>query len=202
MSKLTKRKRGLFGPPIGTKCIIFIDDVSMPQKEYYGAQPPIELLRQYLDKCPWYDRKELVAMNLQDVLLVCAMGPPSSGNTVTPRFSRHFNIIVINSFDDVTMISIFSKILFWHLENKLVLLKNNNKFFIHATTRYTKLTDIYVYLLYRGFSKNFNSYVHQLINSTLQLHKKSIGYLLPTPSKSHYLFNLRDFSKVIQVNIF
>lgn len=98
--------------------MIFIDDVSMPQKEYYGAQPPIELLRQYLDKFPWYDRKELSAVHLQDVVVLCAMGPPSTGNTVTPRFSRHFNIVAINPFDDVTMVSIFSKILHWHLENK------------------------------------------------------------------------------------
>lgn len=119
MNKLVKRKRSVFGPPNGTKCVIFIDDISMPQKEYYGAQPPIELLRQFLDKCPWYDRKEQTAINLQDVLLFCAMGPPSSGNTVTPRFSRHFNIIVINSFDDATMVSIFGSILFWHLKNKL-----------------------------------------------------------------------------------
>lgn len=119
MNKLIKRRRGIFGPPVGTKCIIFIDDISMPQKEYYGAQPPIELLRQFLDKFPWYDRKELVPMVLQDVLLVCAMGPPSTGISVSPRFSRHFNVFVINEFDDSTMVSIFSKILLWHLDTRL-----------------------------------------------------------------------------------
>lgn len=119
MSKVVKRKRGVYGPPTtGTKCVIFIDDVSMPQKEYYGAQPPIELLRQYLDNSPWYDRKELLPMYFEDVVVLAAMGPASSGNTVTPRFSRHFNIVVVNSFDDVTMITIFGNILSWHLDSK------------------------------------------------------------------------------------
>lgn len=118
MNKVVKRRRGIYGPPIDTKCIIFIDDINMPQKEYYGAQPPIELIRQFLDNNPWYDRKELVPMSLCDVLLVCAMSPPSTGNTVSPRFSRHFNIIVINEFDEETMISIFSKILIWHLDSR------------------------------------------------------------------------------------
>lgn len=51
----------------------------------------------------------------------------------------------------------------------------------------------------RGFSREFDSCMHQLVYSTLELHKRSISYLLPTPTKSLYLFNLRDFSKVIQV---
>jgi len=168
-NKLDKRKKGVFGPKQGTRAVVFIDDLNMPMLEEYGAQPPIEIIRQWLDHGGWYDREELTMRKLVDIQFCAAMGPPGGGrNPVTPRMLRHFNQISICDFDDNSLRRVYTAITDWWCRRasvpKDVALKLPGK----------------------------------LVEATLEIYNTIKRELLPTPMKSHYTYNMRDISKVWQ----
>ena len=79
----------------------------------YGAQPPIELLRQKCAQGGWYDRKskDKTFNRIVDTVLVSAMGPPGGGRSViTPRLIRHYNILSYTEVSHGTITDIYSTI--------------------------------------------------------------------------------------------
>ncbi len=165
-AKFTKRRQKVYGAPLGKRLVVFVDDLNMPAREKYLAQPPIELLRQWMDYGGWYNRHSLQFMQIVDINIVSAMGPPGGGrNPVTARFLRHFHQIAHTELDNSALNLIFSTI----VREKLS----------HATPEVANLA-------------------HSLVEASISVYQRTCAEFLPTPTRSHYTFNLRDLSAVVQ----
>ncbi|KAG8439501.1 hypothetical protein GDO86_005633 [Hymenochirus boettgeri] len=167
LTKLERKKKRVYGAPLGKRAFVFVDDLNMPAKEKYGAQPPIELLRQWIDHGYWFDRKDTNMIEIKDTSVVLAMAPSGGGrHAVTPRFLRHFNVLSIDAFNDETMKSIFQPLIDWHFNY--------------------------------GFDTSLKRFSRILLWATMDVYRQVSQAFLPMPSKSHYIFSLRDFARVIQ----
>jgi dynein heavy chain len=137
--------------------------LSLPKTDFFLSS---ELLRQYQDFGGLYDRETLKWIDIQDVILCAACGPPGGGrNPTTPRLLRHFAIFAIPAPSEYSLKHIFKSILNGYL------------------------TD---------FNQNVKTAGDGIIDAAVEIYSRMSAELLPTPTKSHYVFNLRDLSKCIQ----
>ncbi|KAJ8266677.1 hypothetical protein GJAV_G00133350 [Gymnothorax javanicus] len=164
-ANVEKRTKETYGPPMGKRLLVFMDDLNMPRVDEYGTQQPIALLKLLLDRGGMYDRgKELNCKILRDLGFIAAMGKAGGGrNEVDPRFISLFSVFYIPFPQEEALHHIYSSILRGH-----------------CTT----------------FDECIQNICGKLTSCTLELYENIIKELPPTPSKFHYIFNLRDLSRV------
>ncbi|XP_046278077.1 dynein axonemal heavy chain 2 isoform X2 [Marmota monax] len=165
-SRVEKRTKGVYVPFGGKSLITFMDELNMPAKDTFGSQPPLELIRLWIDYGFWYDRSKQTIKYIRDMFLMAAMGPPGGGRTViSPRLQSRFNIINMTFPTESQIIRIF------------------------GTMINQKLQD---------FEEEVKPIGNVVTEATLDVYNTVVQRFLPTPAKIHYLFNLRDISKVFQ----
>ncbi|XP_068620608.1 LOW QUALITY PROTEIN: dynein axonemal heavy chain 10 [Battus philenor] len=164
-SVVEKRTKDTFGPPVGKKMLVFIDDMNMPIVDTYGTQQPIALLKLLFERKGFYDRgKDLNWKNLKDIGFLAAMGKAGGGrNDVDPRFISMFSVYNLQFPSENTLLHIYVSILSGH---------------------------------FSIFADEIKTIVDKIVQMTLDLYKIIIVELPPTPAKFHYIFNLRDLSRV------
>ncbi|CAB0007849.1 unnamed protein product [Nesidiocoris tenuis] len=117
-SRLEKRTKTVFVPVGGKKMITFMDDFNMPEKEIYGAQPPLELIRQWIDHGFWYNRQNQQIIAVRDMHLLAAMGPPGGGrNVISNRLLSKFCILNLTFPTDSQILRIFNTMFSIHLDS-------------------------------------------------------------------------------------
>ena len=166
-SKLEKQRMGIYGPKAPAKKLVcFLDDLGMPAREKYGAQPPLELLRALLGEGGLYDLKTTRRKRVIDVILVGAMSIPTGGRSFpTNRLLRHFSLVCLPELSAKTMQLVFRQIL------DLGLLDHDEAW----RERTGGLTEM-----------------------SVALYLQVSAALRPTPAKSHYQFNVRQLTELMQ----
>lgn len=82
---LEKRGKAKLGPPAGkSRLLVFIDDLSTPRCDAYGAQPALELLRQLVDCGGWWSVDKLAWRAIADVHLVATARALSGADGSAP----------------------------------------------------------------------------------------------------------------------
>jgi dynein heavy chain, axonemal len=167
MAKFDKRRSHVYGAPAGKHFLIFIDDANLPQPEKYGAQPPVELLRQMLAQGGFYTFAGGIKWSsIIDCSLALAMGPPGGGRSrVSNRFMRYFNYLAFPEMSDMSKRTILKAILSGVLTQ-------------------------------RGLIEQFSTIASSMVSSTLRVFAKCVQSYLPTPAHVHYSFNMRDVMRV------
>nr|XP_031294136.1 dynein heavy chain 14, axonemal [Camelus dromedarius] len=166
LKKLVRRTKDTLGAPESSRIVAFIDDLNIPESDMYGAQPPLELIRQLLDLGGIYDTEKIAWKNIQDLSVVAACVSPVGRRTISPRLLRHFSILVLPHLPQSALHTIFQA----HLG---------------------------MYFSINNFTPEVQKTKDQIISCSLAVYYQVCQSMLPTPTKCHYMFNLRDMFKLL-----
>ncbi|MAC17935.1 MAG: hypothetical protein CMC97_06535, partial [Flavobacteriales bacterium] len=168
-----ERKTGkTYCPPGGKRMTVFLDDASMPLVNKWGDQETNELTRQLIESAGFYNLdkdKRGDFKSVEGLRYLAGMGHPGGGrNDIPDRLKSKFFPVNMVLPSTVSVDNIYGNI---------------------VRARFTEK---------QGASEGVRALSKKLTGVTIDVWDKVKRSLLPTPARFHYIFNMRELSRVFQ----
>ncbi|EAY21612.1 Dynein heavy chain family protein [Trichomonas vaginalis G3] len=125
MLQFMHKKLGTFGPLPGQHFLFLIDNLGSVKPEIYGAQPALELLRQFFDHGGWFNTSPVEFLNIIGTSILATTGVAGGGMYGLPhRLTRHFFTIHLPKYEMSTIQKITEELLNWNMKDASITIKN------------------------------------------------------------------------------
>ncbi|OHT14597.1 Dynein heavy chain family protein [Tritrichomonas foetus] len=133
------RRQKNFSPLNNMFMVFFLDNLGSVKPEFYGAQPPLELLRQFFDMGGWYNTATVELRGILDSTVIGGMGVPGGGlYSIPQRLLRHFVLLHLPKYSINDNVVILNTLLNTHFINYDVVVKDLLGTSINATMEFYK----------------------------------------------------------------
>jgi len=162
-----------FAPPQSKKMVVFVDDMSMPFVNKWGDQITLEIVRQLIEQGGfyWLEKSQRgMFKNIRNLSFIGAMNHPGGGrNDIPNRLKRQF--FIFNMILPLSIEGIYGPII-------------RHQFKVDSKNS--------------GLTEEVKRVIENLTSATIKLWELVKKYMLPTPAKFHYVFNMRELSRVFK----
>jgi len=163
-----KRTARVYGPPTGKKLYVFIDDMSMPRIDEYGTQQPVAFLLFLIAHNSMYSRDPDLELRTFKDVVYYAAMAPPGGGRNAIDPRMAMQFAIYN-------------------------LTSPTPDVLHAI--YSAIIETHTA---DDFAQSVQDVSKKVTAATLEMYNYLLSTLPPTPSKFHYIFNLRDLGRIFE----
>ncbi|KAG2382014.1 hypothetical protein C9374_005806 [Naegleria lovaniensis] len=165
---IEKRFR-VYGPPQNKKMVVFIDDINMPEINSWGDQVTNEIVRQLIEEKGFYSLSKIGEfIHIEDLQFIAAMSHPGGGKNDIPERLKRHFAILNITLPTAASID--------QIYGSIIRGRYNSS----------------------RFGDDILKISNNITPATIEFWRLIQEKMLPTPKKFHYIFNLRDLSRVYQ----
>ncbi|XP_033103095.1 dynein heavy chain 9, axonemal-like [Anneissia japonica] len=184
--KLEWKHGRTYVPKGNKKLMCLVDDLNLASMNVNGCQSACEMIRQHMDSGGVYEPDLQVLREVKNVTYVTTLNPntPASVPSISPRLLRHFGVFSMPYPRDEELHTIYTTLL--------------NTHFCTPSSSSTSARDKQQLHLVDKEEAKLKELMSMMVSVTLEVQSRMRTMFLTTAERCHYMFNVRELSRVFK----